>query len=139
MKSEIMNLMTKKVAVDLHGPRGTQHIRCAFGPFVAPSQVVPALATEQKSPSRGVEVFSHDSIGHFRPCSVFNLARVYRVASYVVALGLSRCMFFLPYCLSQQRDTKKQRDSSSMLAGDFYPICRGQNLLVLCRCKGQIT
>ena len=47
MKSEIMNLMTKKVADDLHGPRGTQHIRCASGPFVAPSRVPICLDTEK--------------------------------------------------------------------------------------------
>ena len=51
MKSEIMNLMTKKVADDLYGPRGTQHIRCAFGPFVAPSRVVPiCLAKKAETP-----------------------------------------------------------------------------------------
>ena len=48
MKSEIMNLITKKVADDLYGPRGTQHIRCAFGPFVAPSRVVPICLDIQK-------------------------------------------------------------------------------------------
>ena len=50
MKSEIMNLMTKQVADDLHGPRGTQHIRCAFGPFVAPSRVPICLDTEKADP-----------------------------------------------------------------------------------------
>ena len=86
MKSEIMNLMTKKVADDLHGPRGTQHIRCAFGPFVAPSRVPICLDTEKvDSPppptAAGVDGFSPDSIGHFRPCSVFNPARVLLVVA----------------------------------------------------------
>ena len=34
-----MNLIAKQGTVALHGPRGTQHIRCAFGPFVALSHV----------------------------------------------------------------------------------------------------
>lgn len=36
----------------------------------------------------GVEAFSHDSIGHFRPCSVFNPARVLHVAGYVCCIGI---------------------------------------------------
>ena len=50
MKSEMMNLIAKQVADDLHGPRGTQHTRCAFGPFVAPSRVPICLDTEKVDP-----------------------------------------------------------------------------------------
>lgn len=51
MKSEMMNLIAKQGADALHGPRGTQHTRCAFGPFVAPSQVVPVcLDTDKVDP-----------------------------------------------------------------------------------------
>ena len=57
MKSEIMNLMTKRVADDLHGPRGTQHIRCAFGPFVAPSRVVPTLSEHPRISGTFISVF----------------------------------------------------------------------------------
>ena len=42
MKARIRNSMMNQVAVDtvdLPGPRGTQHIRCASGPFVASSRV----------------------------------------------------------------------------------------------------
>ena len=31
MKSEMMNLIANQGADALHGPRGTQHTRCAFG------------------------------------------------------------------------------------------------------------
>ena len=89
VKSEFYDFIAKKVAVDLHGPRGTQHASCAFGPFVALSQVPVCLDTEKvdRPTATGVEVFSHDSIGHFRPCSVFNPARVLRVAGYVCCIG----------------------------------------------------
>ena len=39
MKSRIRNAITNQVFVDLPGHRGTQHIRCASGPFFALSRV----------------------------------------------------------------------------------------------------
>ena len=39
MNQRNMNLIARQGTVALHGPRGTQHIRCAFGPFVALSHV----------------------------------------------------------------------------------------------------
>ena len=35
MNQRNMNLIAKQGTVALHGPRGTQHIQGAFGPFVA--------------------------------------------------------------------------------------------------------
>ena len=39
MNQRIVYAIAKEVAVDLLGPRETQHIRCASGPFVASSRV----------------------------------------------------------------------------------------------------
>lgn len=77
VKQRNMNLIANQVAVDLHGPRGTQHIRCAFGPFVAPSCVPICLDTQIRTPltAAGVDAFSSDSIGHLRLSAVFNPAK----------------------------------------------------------------
>ena len=39
MNQRIVFSIATEVAVDLPGPREMQHIRCASGPFVAPSRV----------------------------------------------------------------------------------------------------
>ena len=48
VNQRINSSIAKKVTVDLPGPREMQHIRCASGPFVAPSRRVPVRLDAQR-------------------------------------------------------------------------------------------
>ena len=51
MNQRIVFSIANEVTVDLPGPREMPHIRCASGPFVAPSRRVPVRLNAQRGGS----------------------------------------------------------------------------------------
>ena len=92
MNQRNMNLIAKQGTVALHGPRRTQHIRCAFGPFVALSHV-PVRLNAQKGGftpplySRALSKFPSPDRSDFRRHFVFDPARILCAAGYFCCIG----------------------------------------------------
>ena len=93
MNQRNMNFIAKQGTVALHGPRRTQHIRCAFGPFIALSHVPVRLdANREALPPpllylRALSKFPSPDRSDFRRHFVFDPARIRGVAGYFCCIG----------------------------------------------------
>ena len=96
MNQRIDYFIANQVAVDLSGPRGTQHTRCAFGSLVALLHV-PVRLDENLGftpPFTCVNIPSHAAASQFFGAVLFSHPHVlFASRTIFVALGSAECLF----------------------------------------------
>ena len=118
MKARTRNAIANQVFVDLPGLRGTQHSRCASGPFFASSRVpvrldrtLRGIDRESTPPLFFVKGFpKHGSVGVCRRFAI-NLARILCVAGYFRCIGTGPVHVFpATFSFATVQDFQDERD-----------------------------